>query len=498
MKAIVIFLVILAVTLTASCVSPTSLTSAPSLVQTDPTSSILEATSTNEPVTIKFWEWFGGAWGDFFEEEANLFHEQYPWITIEVSHYPDQNAYREILALAFESEASPDVFLRRHTFSQVFNNGWAQPLDQWITPEWLSQFPEGSFVETKNMWNGYIYTFPHTTNKFDRVLYINEDIFREAGLVNQFDEITVPQTWNELRTMAKQITAAGNGKYYGVGIGIKDPRHFSWWLDLANLAGAPGTFEIDYRTAKYAFGSDPAFGEIIELLLGMKNDGSIYPNEGSLDDSNLYTFFGQGKFAIFLSGSWSANNLNRDFPDFESYRIISLPVPDSGRQGGLPYTPGNGQFYMSSQTKFPYESWLWLDWIASYGFHSRMVAKGLDFSIYSDLNTPENIIDPKKWQAYKAVTENLALLPFPPARNPHTSLVSIKAVVPDLGDVLIGIYTGQIKDWPQALQDLDKRKQSAFEDAIQQAQADGVDVSINDFIFPDFNPMQDYVVKPNQ
>lgn len=497
MAAKVTFLVIAVVTIMSSCAIPTSVTPEPILTQANPTTSILETTPINEPVTIEFWEWFGGAWGDFFEEEASLFHEQYPWITIEVSHYPDQNAYRETLALAFESEASPDVFVRRHTFSQVFNNGWAQPLDQWITPEWLAKFPDGSFVETKNVWEGRVYAFPHTTNKFDRVLYINEDMFREAGLVDQAGEITIPQTWNELRTMAKQIAVAGNGNYYGVGIGIKDPRHMSWWFDLANFAGAAGTFEIDYRTGKYTFGTDPAFEEIIELLLGMKNDGSVYPNEGSLDDSNLYTFFGQGKFAIFLSGSWSANNLKRDFPDFQNYRIIPLPVPDTGRQGGLPYAPGNGQFYMSSQTKFPNESWLWLDWISSYDFHSRMVAKGLDYSIYADLNTPENITDPKKWQAYLAVTENLVLLPFPPARNSQTALVNPKAVVPDLGDVLIGIYTGQITDRSQALQDLDERKQSAFLEAIQQAQADGADVSIDDFIFPDFNPMQGYVTKPN-
>ena len=76
------------------------------------------------------------------------------------------------------------------------------------------------------------------------------------------------------------------------------------------------------------------------------------------------------------------------------------------------------------------------------------------------------------------------------ARNPPAALVSPKSVVPDYGDVLTGIYTGQIKDWHQALKDLDARKQAAFEDAIKKAQSDGAKVSIQDFIFADWDPMK--------
>jgi multiple sugar transport system substrate-binding protein len=62
--------------------------------------------------------------------------------------------------------------------------------------------------------------------------------------------------------------------------------------------------------------------------------------------------------------------------------------------------------------------------------------------------------------------------------------------------MLVGIYTGQIEDWQQALVDLDAHKQAALEAAIQEAREDGVDVSIEDFIFPDWNPMENYVTMP--
>lgn len=484
--------VVIAIIVLAGCATPTV---APSVT---PESSVPTTTPLPESVKITFWEWFGGAMGDFFEEEAGLFHEQYPWITVEVSHFPDQRAYRETLGLAFESENAPDTFIRRHPFSQLIENGWIQPFDPWITPEWLAKFPEGSFVETKNMWEGKIYAFPTYAFKHDRVLYINEDLFREAGLVDAEGKILTPQTWSDLLSMAKEITEVGNGEFYGIGIGIKDARHMSWWFDLAGLAGAGGPHEIDYRTGRYTFGTDPAYAQIVELLLGMKEDGSVYPYEGTLDDSNLYSFFGQGKFAIFLSGSWSATNLKREFSDFQNYRIISLPVPDEGRKGGFMMTPGSGSYFMSASAPYPDEAWLWLDWISSRGFHERMVTNGLDFSVYADLNTPVNITDPHKAQAYEAATKYVVYGPFPPARNPQTALVRPEPVVPDVGDVLIGIHTDQIEDWQQALIDLDARKQAALETAIQEARDAGANVSIEDYIFPDWNPMENYVTQPRE
>jgi len=100
--------VMIAIAVLAGCATPTV---APTATPEPP---IPTTTPLPESVKVAFWEWFSGAMGDFFEEEARLFHEQYPWITVEVSHFPDQNAYRETLGLAFESENAPDTFIRRH------------------------------------------------------------------------------------------------------------------------------------------------------------------------------------------------------------------------------------------------------------------------------------------------------------------------------------------------------------------------------------------------
>lgn len=483
-----ILTIVIAAIVLAGCATPTvapSVTPGPTLATTTP---------LPESVTITFWEWFGGARGEFFDREAELFHQQYPWITVNISHFSDSKVYRETLALAFESGDVPDVFTRRHPLNQLIDNNWIQPLDSWITPEWLSQFPEGSFLATRNMWEGKTYSFP-TYTPIKNALFINEDLFSEAGLVDETGDTMTPQTWSDLRAMAKQISEAGNSDFYGIGIGIRDAGFMSWWFDLANLAGAPGPDNPDFRTGHYTYGSDAAYAQVVELLLGMKEDGSVYPYESTMDDSNLYSFFGQGKIAMFISGYWSVSNLKRDYPEFENYRVVPVPVPDEGRTGGFTVTPGQSFFFMSSQSLHPDEAWLWLDWISSRGFHERMVTQAGDFSIYPDLNTPQSISDLHTWQVYDAGAKYVVFEPFPPGRNPQTALVQPESVIPSVGDVLVGIYTGQIEDWQQALIDLETRKQTALETAIQEARDAGADVSLEDYVFPDWNPMENYVTQ---
>ena len=463
--------------------------------------SAVAATQAAPPNEIVFWEWFGGTMGDFFEDEARLFSEAHPGLTVRVEHYPDQRVYNEILGLAFASGSAPDVFVRSGSYLQLIIDGWIQPLDQWISDEWLARFPEsarGSFVDGINAWAGEIYTFPTYASTYDSVLYVNERLFRSAGLVDLAGQVIVPSTWSDLRDMASVITEAGDGEYYGFGMGIKEPGDMAWWFTLSGLAGTPGLM-MDWREGRYTYGTDPGYAEVVELFLGMKQDGSIYPYEGTLDSTNRHFFFGQGKFAMFASGTWAISELSSRFPEFDEYQVVSLPVPDDGRKGGLGIVPGGGTglYFMSSQAEQPGNAWLWLEWISSRAFHKRMVSAGMNFSIYTDLNTRENIPTARMAQAYEAITGYATIIPFPASLNPMTLLVRPETSAPDIGELLAGIYTGQVPQWQEALLDLEMRKQTAFEAAIEQAQERG-EVSVDDFVFADWNPMEDYLNRPEE
>jgi len=65
-------------------------------------------------------------------------------------------------------------------------------------------------------------------------------------------------------------------------------------------------------------------------------------------------------------------------------------------------------------------------------------------------------------------------------------------VQPDLGTILTGIYTGQIKGVQAAFMDLDARLQSALEQGVKQAQQQGHKVSLDDYVFPGWDITKPY------
>ena len=110
--------------------------------------------------------------------------------------------------------------------------------------------------------------------------------------------------------------------------------------------------------------------------------------------------------------------------------------------------------------------------------------------------TPGKPSDYATTDAEKAVAEMTNLsVPGPSAsiRNPNLSKVQLTLQGPDQSNILMGIYTGQIEDVDAALQDLDKRYTDALTQAIADANAAGVKVSIDDYLFPDFDPAKPYV-----
>jgi hypothetical protein len=76
------------------------------------------------------------------------------------------------------------------------------------------------------------------------------------------------------------------------------------------------------------------------------------------------------------------------------------------------------------------------------------------------------------------------------------SKVVIPAVKPDLPDVLTGLYTGQLGDVQAALSDLEDRRNEALANAVKDARSKGAKVSLNDWVFKDWDPTKPYENKP--
>jgi len=88
----------------------------------------------------------------------------------------------------------------------------------------------------------------------------------------------------------------------------------------------------------------------------------------------------------------------------------------------------------------------------------------------------------------------MRLAPDPAVRNPDVAQVrlELRPVSPDLGELVQGVLVGQVSDAAAALQDLQDRASAELDRAIAAAQEQGADVSRDDWVFPNWDPTQDY------
>ena len=206
---------------------------------------------------------------------------------------------------------------------------WVQPLDKWATGTWKARFPQNSFAEHSNLIGGKTYSAPFSGTAPWLQLYINNAVFKNAGLTNADGSVKIPQTWDDVTKAAEAITKKSGGSVYGLGFGNAGNNILAWWVELfvrgAGAVGGFGTQSMDYRTGKWTFATDPAYINFINLLLSWKKSGYFYPNSMSSSDEEMRALFERGKIDMTVGGVW--NQAEWTTHKFTDYSLMSLPTP---------------------------------------------------------------------------------------------------------------------------------------------------------------------------
>ncbi|TAK33974.1 MAG: sugar ABC transporter substrate-binding protein [Chloroflexota bacterium] len=451
------------------------------------------SSASSGTVTIEYWDWWVTQ-GPTIDNEIKLFQEKYPNIRIKKTTQVTDK-YPELLQLAFKGGNSPDVFLIPDTpqLNEQVQQGWLMPLNKWASKEWQSTFPATAFAEGSNVLNGKIYTVPYDGPGPWLQLYVNTKLFKEAGLVDANGEVKLPKTWDEVRADAKAISRQGNGKYYGFGFGNKQKFALPWQMMMAQNAGAADAQTgFDARVGQYAWASNPVYGNWIKFFLGMKEDGSIIPNAMSMDDEMARASFADGKFAMLVGGSWNMTGWKKTNPNFQDYAVAQMPY-DGQEQASYFYTsPGGKGWAISSQTKHPEETWLWFQWLNSKDAAVRWVQAGQGLRVQPEANQLEYAPTQQFAQFMKLAQNDVKMAPAPGLQHPEMNQVKQQAVQPNIQAILEGLYTGQIKDYKSALQDLEKRQNAELARAIQDAQARGTKLDTSWWTVKDWDLTKDY------
>lgn len=429
----------------------------------------------------------------FFDTWFERYSSEHPNISIVLDPVPWEDS-GDVVSLGVQNGSVHDVFRGPPgTPAQLVEQGWVAPLDDYIPniEEWKSRFKPAALA--RSIYDGKVYGVPVNVNAgMATMLVYNPTMLADAG----YDPVSSPMTWDDLRDAARKITRAGDGDHYGFVIaGALTSKLTRFVGELAARAGSgSGAEGIDWRTGEYNLTTDEHLGAL-ELLLAMADDGSILPGFRSLNGPNSNEVLPQGAAGMVLGLAVYASELERNHADFE-FGVSEPPAPDQAAAVPVDATPGAAIMY-----------WAYAD--------SPNLAVAGD--MLSWLGSPEgcteyfNTIGIANSPAFDGVLEQLDLSdlqqrtaqiqdeahrtgPSPELRNPDvsTAMKAWKPPTPDFGAILQGVLAGEI-DAADGLQMAEDSLNAELDRVIDAAEKSGLDVSREDWVFPNWDPASDYL-----
>lgn len=460
------------------------------------------AVQAQEPVTITYWDyWVTQA--PALEEGIQVFQEMHPNIRIERT-LQGGGGYDQLLQAAYTAgpESTPDVMVvssDNAVFAEQVKNGWLLPLND--IPgfdEWYASVPNTEFVHLDGAGNtidGKTYSTKFFGDGVWIKMFINTKLYEDAGLTEADFPTTLDQLMENSRIIREKTGA------YGIGFSGTQSWAAGWWMWMCQFSTQLWTFAPypgwNWKEGRFDIAEDECANAALEGLVQMRDEGLIHPETVALaiDDEAARVLFATHQFAHLIAGDWVIGGWANTNPEFSEFRIVALPLAGVDTPGGsFNYGPGGRWFGISADTKHPQEAFEWFKFLNSPEFASIWI-KHADEGLFR-MNMEEYASTPIRQDIVKL---NSRTLPGPNLglMNPATAGVVFTLQGPSLDDTVMGIFSGQLTDIKAALLDLQTRYQAAFDQGIADAQAAGVDVSVEDYILPDWDSTQPYYMTGN-
>ena len=214
---------------------------------------------------------------------------------IEIVYEVKTDGVMDMLKLAYLSDEAPDIHthLSGDLMKSAVEGNWIRELPEEYVEKYKKDFVDGSLRYYPG--NQKPYSVGVSMNTYKMIW--NKELFAECGL----DPEQPPKTWDEVREYAKIITEKGNNKKYGFALPLKD----DWIMGLyINSPSAPsGNFTINGfnpKTNEYDFS---VFKPMINVLLDLKNDGSVFPTSDTLNNDIARAQFAEGNIGMMFAAN---------------------------------------------------------------------------------------------------------------------------------------------------------------------------------------------------
>lgn len=249
----------------------------------------------------------------FFESQVEAFMAENPNITVEaVEDTWNPQTFQAQLA----ADSLPTVLSVAFTEANALaGRGQVAELGQAIELAGLGAQLNPDLLDLVSDDEGGIYAVPTSAQALG--LVYNRDLFAQAGL----DPDAPPETWEEVRAAAKQITAATDAAGYAT----MTTDNQGGWMLAAGIYSYGGTVE-DAKGVEATFNDDPAT-EYLELLQKMRWDDGTMGSNFLYNAGALVQDFSAGKIGMFIgfSGLYRPAVIRNQMPA-ENFGMAPMPI----------------------------------------------------------------------------------------------------------------------------------------------------------------------------
>jgi multiple sugar transport system substrate-binding protein len=306
------------------------------------------APKTAAAATFSFWNGLTGADGNVMDELIERFTKEKS-ITIEQqrAQWPDLYAKLQVSVPAGEG---PDLMLMHPTEIPHFS---VDEIIDAIDDKALegNGFKGEDYLEAP--WNGGTFDGKRYGIPLDvpqHVLYMNNKVLKDAGLMGSDGQIQAPTTRDELVDMAKKVT---QGEVFGFALGTLDIGRYTFGFHNLLWQNGANVFTPDLKRSAL---DQPAAIEVAEFWASVFSQLRIAPP----GNANARDAFTAHKVGFWIAGSWNFTGLRAANVEF-----TAAPLPKIFNQPVVWTTPHQFTFPKSKTRDAGREqaAWTFMRWI---------------------------------------------------------------------------------------------------------------------------------------
>jgi multiple sugar transport system substrate-binding protein len=303
------------------------------------------APAPSDRQTIRFWTM--GREGEVVQQLLPEFERRNPDIRVQVQQVPWSAAHEKLLT-AFAGDTLPDLCQLGNTWLPEF-----AALDALTELDVYSAYSEAVAAEdyfpgiwATNVIDGHLLGVPWYVDT--RLLFYRSDLLKKAGFE------APPRSWDEWKRVLSALKKQAGAERYAILLPLNEPEPL---IALALQQGDP----LLRESGRWGGFSSPGFRRALDFYATMYRNGWA-PAVGTAQISNVWTEFGRGQFAFYISGPWNIGEFKRRLPAERQDDWMTAPLP--GPEGPGASTAGGSSLVIFRSSRHREAAWRLVEYLS--------------------------------------------------------------------------------------------------------------------------------------